>query len=229
VVAIFQDRRDAGRALVQVLRDQLRDDLSRQDAIVLALPRGGVPVAFEVAQELNLPLDVFVVRKLGVPGQEELAMGAVASGGLVVMQDEVVRAFHIRPEVIDSVAARELQEIARRETAYREGGLPAHLHGRSVILIDDGLATGATMRAAARALHPLAQRLIVAVPVAARSTCDDLRSEVGQLVCLQTPEQFHAVGEFYRNFDQTTDDEVRAFLARAREHNRSLTPPRSPQ
>lgn len=214
---IFQDRRDAGRALAPVLRDELREDLSAHNAIVLALPRGGVPVAFEVAQELGLPLDVFVVRKLGVPGQEELAMGAVASGGLVVMQDEVVRAFHIGPEAIDSVVARELEEIARREAAYREGRPPAHLHGRSVILIDDGLATGATMKAAVRALRPVAQRLIVAVPVAAPSTCDDLRCEVDQLICLETPERFHAVGEFYRNFDQTTDDEVRAFLAKARD------------
>lgn len=229
MVTIFQDRRDAGRALAQVLRDDFREDLNSQDAIVLALPRGGVPVAFEVAQELGLPLDVFVVRKLGVPGQEELAMGAVASGGVVVMQDEVVRAFHISAEVIDSVAAREQQEIARRETAYREERPPAQLQGRSLILIDDGLATGATMKAAVRALRPVAQRLIVAVPVAAPSTCVELRREVDQLVCLQTPEQFHAVGEFYRNFDQTTDDEVRAFLAKAREHNHSPTQPRSPQ
>jgi predicted phosphoribosyltransferase len=229
VVIIFQDRRHAGRALAQVLRDELRQDLIPQDAIVLALPRGGVPVAFEVSRELQLPLDVLVVRKLGVPGQEELAMGAVASGGLVVMQDEVVSAFHIGPAVIDSVVARELREIARRETAYREGRSPARLQGRSVILIDDGLATGATMKAAARALRPMAQRLIVAVPVAARSTCDDLRQEVDHLFCLETPEPFHAVGEFYRNFDQTTDEEVRAFLAEAREHTHGLARPRSPQ
>ncbi len=206
---VFEDRRHAGRALAHALREQL----DWADATVLGLPRGGVPVAFEVARALQLPLDVFVVRKLGVPGQEELAMGAVASGGLVVVQADVVRSFAISWETIDAAAHRELQEIARRESLYREGRSPVRVEGRTVILIDDGLATGSTMRAAARALRPVVERLFVAVPVAASATCEELRREVDALVCLETPDPFHAVGEFYQNFDQTSDDEVRALLA----------------
>jgi len=215
VVIIFQDRRQAGLALARVVRDELDEEPRADNALVLGLPRGGVPVAFEVACGLCLPLDVFVVRKLGVPGQEELAMGAVASGGLVVIQSDVVSAYAISQETIDGIAARERVEIERREEAYRGGRPPASVAGRTAILVDDGLATGATMKAAARALRPLARRIVVAVPVAARSTCDELRREVDQVVCLETPEPFHAVGEFYRNFDQTTDAEVRALLARA--------------
>jgi putative phosphoribosyl transferase len=215
VVIIFHDRRQAGSALAQVVRDECAAELATEDIIVLGLPRGGVPVAFEVARELHLPLDIFIVRKLGVPGQEELAMGALASGGVVVTQSDVVRAFGIRQEIIDAVVARERIEIERRETAYRDGRPPSLLEGRTVILVDDGLATGATMKAAARALRPIAPRILVAVPVAAYGTCEELRHEVDQLVCLESPEPFHAVGEFYHNFDQTTDDEVRALLARA--------------
>ncbi|MGB9031697.1 MAG: phosphoribosyltransferase [Acidobacteriaceae bacterium] len=216
VVIIFQDRRQAGLALAQVLGDELAEGLSAGDAIVLGLPRGGVPVAFEIAHGLHLPLDVFVVRKLGVPGQEELAMGAIASGGMVVLQADVIAAFSIRQETIDDVVARERLEIERREAAYRDGRPPARLDGRAIILVDDGLATGATMTAAVRALRPVARRVLVAVPVAAPSTRDELRREADEVICLETPEPFHAVGEFYRNFEQTTDAEVRALLAQAR-------------
>ena len=216
VVIIFQDRRQAGIALAQVLSEELGEDLSAGDAIVLGLPRGGVPVAFEIAHALHLPLDVFVVRKLGVPGQEELALGAIAGGGMVVLQSDVIAAFSIQQETIDAVFARERLEIERREAAYRDGRPSALLDGRTVILVDDGLATGATMTAAVRALRPVARRVLVAVPVAALSTRDELRREADQVVCLETPEPFHAVGEFYRNFDQTSDAEVRALLAQAR-------------
>ncbi|HEX3985626.1 MAG TPA: phosphoribosyltransferase family protein [Acidobacteriaceae bacterium] len=208
---MFEDRRHAGRALAHAVGQQLET----AGAIVLALPRGGVPVAFEVAQALHLPLDVFVVRKLGVPGQEELAMGAVASGGLVAVQRDVVRAFAISQETIDAAAAREREEVARAEALYREQRPPVQVQGRTVILIDDGMATGSTMRAAARSLRPGVQRVFVAVPVAAAPTCAELRREVDALVCLETPEPFHAVGEFYRDFDQTGEDEVRALLAAA--------------
>jgi predicted phosphoribosyltransferase len=216
VVIIFQDRRQAGLALAQVLSEELGEDLSAGDAIVLGLPRGGIPVAFEIAHALHLPLDVFVVRKLGVPGQEELALGAIAGGGMVVLQSDVIAAFSIQQETIDAVVARERLEIERREAAYRDGRPSALLDGRTVILVDDGLATGATMTAAVRALRPVARRVLVAVPVAALSTRDELRREADQVVCLETPEPFHAVGEFYRNFDQTSDAEVRALLAQAR-------------
>lgn len=211
MMGVFEDRRHAGRALAHVVREQL----AWAGAIVLGLPRGGVPVAFEVARTLSLPLDVFVVRKLGTPGQEELAMGAVASGGLVVVQPDVVRAFGISRQTIDEAASRENAEIARREVLYREGRPPIRVDGRTVILIDDGLATGSTMRAAALALRPAAERVFVAVPVAAPATCEELRREVDALVCLEMPENFRAVGAFYRDFDQTSDDEVRSLLAAA--------------
>jgi len=211
MMGVFEDRRSAGRALTHAVREQL----DWTGAIVLGLPRGGVPVAFEVAHALHLPLDIFVVRKLGVPGQEELAMGAVASGGLVVIQADVVRAFAIARETINAAAARERDEIERREALYRNGRLPVPVEKRTVILIDDGLATGSTMRAASRALRPLAERVFVAVPVAAQSTCEELRREVDGLVCLEKPENFHAVGEYYRNFEQTSDEEVCELLAAA--------------
>jgi len=210
-MGVFEDRRHAGRALAHAVRERL----DWEGALLLGLPRGGIPVAFEVACALQRPLDVFVVRKLGVPGQEELAMGAVASGGIVVIHADVVRAFSIVQPTIDAVVERERHEIARREALYRDGRPPLQVEGRTLILIDDGLATGSTMRAAARALRPMAGRVCVAVPVAARATCEELSREVDQLVCLETPEPFHAVGEFYREFDQTSDEEVRRLLAAA--------------
>jgi putative phosphoribosyl transferase len=206
---IFTDRREAGRILAQALRVVIHE----KDAIVLGLPRGGVPVAYEVARELRLPLDVFVVRKLGVPGQQELAMGAVASGGLVVLNDEVIRAYGIGPETIEAVAARERAEMERREALWREGRAPLALTRRTAILVDDGLATGATMKAAARALRPLAGRLLAAAPVASAGAYYEVSREVDWLTCVERPLRFVAVGEYYRSFDPTPDDEVRVLLA----------------
>jgi len=208
----FQNRRDAGRALAQAVAKL--DDLG--DAVVLGLPRGGVPVAYEVACGLNLPLDIFIVRKLGVPGQEELAMGAIASGGTIVTNQSIVQHSGISPEVIELIAKRERLEIERREWAYRDGRPPIPLEGRTAILVDDGLATGATMLAAARALRPRARRVIAAVPVASEMTCKELSGEVDRIICTTTPEPFFAVGMFYRDFAQTTDEEVRTLLSQSR-------------
>jgi putative phosphoribosyl transferase len=210
---IFQNRRDAGRVLAQMIKSSC----DYKDAIVLGLPRGGVPVAFEIAHELSLPLDILVVRKLGVPGQEELAMGAVASGGTIVINQTVVHELGISLETIEQVAKRERLEIERRERAYRDGRQAAQIDGRTAILVDDGLATGSTMTAAARSLRQRARKVSIAVPVAAISTCEQLRSEVDQVICATTPEPFFAVGSFYQDFAQTTDDEVRALLSQA--HN----------
>jgi len=206
---LFRDRRDAGRVLARLL-EPYRD---RDDVVVLALPRGGVPVAYEVATALGAPLDVLLVRKLGVPGQEELAMGAIASGGIVVVNDDVVRDLGIRPEVVQSVAEQEGQELLRREHAYREGRPPTDVAGKVVILVDDGLATGSSMLAAVhvlREMHPA--QIVVAVPAAPESTCRELRSMVDDLVCATTPSPFLAVGQSYWDFTQTTDDEVRQLL-----------------
>ncbi|HEY6446139.1 MAG TPA: phosphoribosyltransferase family protein [Acidobacteriaceae bacterium] len=211
---IFHDRREAGRALGRALRAAA--DLV--DPIVLALPRGGVPVAFEVAQELQAPLDVFMVRKLGVPGQEELAMGAVAGNGIVVLNEPVIRAFGIEPSAIDEAVARERQEMERGTALYRGGREPLSLEGRTAILVDDGLATGATMKAAVRAVRPLARRVMAAAPVGAATTCAQLRGEVDGLVCLEESQHFLAVGEFYRHFDPTGDDEVRMLLEQAQQN-----------
>ncbi|HEY1637964.1 MAG TPA: phosphoribosyltransferase [Rhizomicrobium sp.] len=212
---MFQDRRDAGRTLARIVA-KTRD---LHDGIVLGLPRGGVPVAYEVACQLNLPLDVFIVRKLGVPGEEELAMGAVASGGTVVINPSIVHHLGISPEVVQAAVQREEVEIERRERAYRNGYPPVRVADRTAILVDDGLATGATMLAAARALRPKTERVIVAVPVSAERTCNELRGEVDEVICANTPEHFFAVGAFYRDFTQTTDEEVRSLLSQARKRH----------
>lgn len=207
----FRDRSEAG----QLLAERLIAYAGRPDILVLALPRGGVPVAYEVARALGAPLDVFVVRKLGIPGHEELAMGAIASGGVRVLNDDVVQALHIPERVIEAVAARELRELERRERAYH-GDRPApDVRNRTVILVDDGLATGSTMRAAVAALRRLGPaRIVVAVPTAAPSTCEEFRREADECICQITPEPFHAVGLWYQDFSQTTDDEVRDLLDR---------------
>ncbi len=209
---IFHNRADAGRALAR----RLTRYANRPDVLVLALPRGGVPVGFEVARALRAPLDVFLVRKLGVPGQEELAMGAIATGGVRVVNDDVVSALHIPDEVIDSVAETQWRELERRERSYRDDRPLPDVRGRTVILIDDGLATGSTMRAAVAALRQQGPaRVVVAVPVASASTCEDFRAVVDDVVCALTPEPFYAVGSWYRDFTQTTDDEVHALLDEA--------------
>ncbi len=206
----FRDRREAGRQLAA----RLSAYANRPDVLVLALPRGGVPVAYEVARALGAPLDIFVVRKLGVPGYEELAMGAVATGGVRVLNDEVVRGLGIPDYVIDAVAAREQLELARRERLYRGGRLPPDVRGRTVILVDDGLATGATMHAAVRALRAQQPaRIVVAIPTASPQTCEELKAEADDVICTITPEPFQAVGRWYEDFSQTTDEEVRDLLA----------------
>jgi erythromycin esterase-like protein/predicted phosphoribosyltransferase len=210
----FRDRSEAGR----LLASKLAAYGNHPDVLVLALPRGGVPVAYEVARVLGAPLDVFLVRKLGVPGHEELAMGAVATGGVRVLNDQVVRALRIPDYVIDAVTAQEQQELTRRERLYRGGRPSPDVRGRTVILVDDGLATGATMHAAIKALRQLQlARLVVAVPTAAPETCEALRAEVDEVICAITPEPFYAVGLWYEDFSQTTDEEVRDLLAR-RQH-----------
>jgi predicted phosphoribosyltransferase len=187
---------------------------------VLALPRGGVPVGFKVAQALHAELDVFLVRKLGVPGHEELAMGAIATGGVVFLNDDVIENLHIPPAVIETVAVTERRELDQRERLYRDDRPPPDVHGRTVILVDDGLATGSTMRAAVKALRLQdPSRVVVAVPVAARQTCDLLRTEVDDVVCAYTPEPFYAVGLWYDDFSPTSDEQVRDLLDRsARQH-----------
>ena len=211
--ARFRDRREAGRLLGEVLKQHA----GRPGLLVLALPRGGVPVGYEVARALNAPLDVMLVRKLGVPGHEELAMGAIASGGVRILSKDVVSTLGIADREIAAVAAVEEEELARREKAYRGDRSPPDMKGRTVILVDDGLATGSTMRAAAAALRAQGvERLIVAVPVAPPETCEALRSEVDEVVCALEPEPFLAVGLWYEDFSQTTDEEVRELLRQAR-------------
>jgi len=214
----FRDRREAGRALAAKLAAYAH----RPDVLVLALPRGGVPVAYDVARALGAPLDVFIVRKLGIPGHEELAMGAVATGGVRVLNEQVVHALNIPDHVIDAVTAWEQQELARRERLYRGDRPPPDVRGRTVILVDDGLATGASMHAAIAALRrQQPAHIVVAVPIAAPETCDALRAEVDDVVCAITPEPFHAVGLWYDDFSQTTDEEVGDLLARAAQADRA--------
>jgi putative phosphoribosyl transferase len=210
---IFLDRLDAGRHLAT----KLMNHKNRPNVLVLALPRGGVPVAYEVAQALEVPMDIFLVRKLGVPGHEELAMGAIATGGVRVLNDETIDYLGIPDSVIEAITARELKELERRERAYRGPRPPPDIKGKTVILIDDGLATGSTIRAAAQALRQQEPaKIIVAVPVSAPQTCDEYRIGVEEIVCALTPEPFFGVGQWYLDFSQTSDDEVRQLLERAR-------------
>jgi putative phosphoribosyl transferase len=205
----FRDRQDAGVQLAAHLLRYAGDP----NVVVLGLPRGGVPVAYEVARILQVPLDVFVVRKLGVPGHRELAMGAIAAGGVRVLNPDVVSAVRISEPMIATVAAQEQKELERQQRAYRGDGPFPDLAGRIVIVVDDGLATGSTMRAAVKALRQMQPaRIVVAAPVAAAETCRSLAAEADEVVCVSTPESFHAVSMWYQEFSQTTDEEVRSLL-----------------
>jgi putative phosphoribosyl transferase len=208
---VFRDRAEAGRALAKLLTGY--ED--QKNVLVLGVPRGGVPVAFEVAAKLHAPLDVFIVRKLGVPGREELAFGAIASGGIRFLDTEIVEAVGISEQIIEKITAAETQELERRERAYREWRSPLTVEGQTVILVDDGIATGSSMQVAMTALRERkASRLVVAVPVAPASTCRRLRSQVDDLICVQMPKSFYAIGEFYEDFSQVSDQEVTDLLRR---------------
>jgi putative phosphoribosyl transferase len=210
----FRDRSQAGRTLAESLSWLA----GRDDLLVLGLPRGGVPVAYEVARALDAPLDVFVVRKLGLPGHEELAMGAIASGGVRVLNEPLIRELGVRDDELERVTAAEAEELERRERAYRGDRAPIDVTGRTVVLVDDGLATGATMRAAALAVREEgAASVVVAVPVASAQTCDEFREVVDHVVCALTPEPFYAVGLWYEDFSPTSDEEVRELLGRLAE------------
>ena len=216
---IYSNRSEAGKFLAALLTSYA----DRADVLVLALPRGGVPVAFEVAKELRAPLDIFLVRKLGLPGHEEFAIGAIATGGVRVLNDDVVDYLGISDDVIDSIAAKELRELERRERAYRGDRREPNVRGKTVVLVDDGLATGSTMRAAASALRQQAPaRIVVAVPVSAPQTCDEYRMGVDEIICAATPKRFYGVGRWYRDFSQTSDDEVRELLKRSRSEQREV-------
>jgi predicted phosphoribosyltransferase len=219
-MSTFKDRREGGRRLASELADQASGDL-----VVLALPRGGVPVAYEVACALGAPLDIFVVRKLGVPGHEELAMGALASGGLIVLNDDIVSARNISAEVIADVARQETHELVRREHLYRGSRQPVNIADKTVIVVDDGLATGATMRAAIQALRKgTPQQIVVAVPIGEPETCSAVAEEADQTVCAVTPEPFRSVGEWYEDFSETSDEEVRELLGVAWRTESERTP-----
>jgi len=207
---MFADRHEAGRILGEMVA-RLPDIAG---GAVLGLVRGGVPVAFEVAKACSLPLDILLVRKLGVPWQPELAMGAVASGGAIVLNQDVLRSCRISGAQLEQVTSREREELHQREALYRQGQTATPIQGRAVILVDDGLATGASMRVAIRAVKDAARRIIVAVPVGAKSTCEELKTMADEVVCAWTPEPLEAVSQFYRQFNPTSDDEVRALLKR---------------
>ena len=211
----FRNRIEAGQRLAKPLLGYA----NRPDVLILALPRGGVPVAYQVAQALNVPLDLCLVRKLGVPGRTELAMGAIATGGIRILNPEVVSGFRIDPQQIEVVANQELQELERRDRAYRGQRPPPPIHNRTIILVDDGLATGSTMRAAIAAMRRQRPRsIVVAIPVAAPSICRELEAEVEQVVCLEMPEPLYAIGNWYADFSQTTDAEVCELLTIAQQH-----------
>ena len=216
----FNDRRHAG----QVLAEAVCALAGIKDGVVLALLRGGVPVAYEVAVACHLPLDVLVVRKLGVPGREELAMGAIAGGGGLVLNQDVLDAYRISETRLRQVIEREQQELERREKLYRQGRLAADIVGRTAILVDDGLATGASMRAAVRAVKGRSRQVIVAVPVGAASTCAELAGDADQVICLLRPEPMEAVSLFYRQFEQTGDEEIRQLLRATERVQRDETP-----
>lgn len=214
VDGVLADRRTAGRLLAQVLGSYAR----RPDTIVLALPRGGVPVGYEIARTLHVPMDVLIVRKLGVPGHEELAMGAIASGGAYVLDNDLAAQLHVSRDQIARVVEHERVELRRRETAYRDDRPQPDIEDKTVIVVDDGLATGSSMIAGVRALRSRKpRRIIVAVPVGAYETCERVGREADGIVCMRTPEPFRAVGLHYADFSQTTDEEVRALLADANE------------
>jgi putative phosphoribosyl transferase len=209
---IFANRTEAGHRLARCLKGYA----GRDDVIVLAAPRGGVPVAYEVATSLRLPLDIFVLRKLGVPGREELAFGAIASGGVRILDLDTVRAVSLSASEINQVTQAEEWELERREHKYRGGRPPLHLTGLTVILVDDGIATGSSMRAAIRALRQMKPAaLVIATPVAPRSACERLRAEADELICLEMPEPFYGVGQFYKDFSQVSDEEVAELLDKA--------------
>jgi predicted phosphoribosyltransferase len=211
-MTLFKDRLEAGRQLAE----RLKQEVQAPDIIVLALPRGGVPVGYEVARGLRASLDVFLVRKLGLPWHPELAMGAIASGGTTVMNEGVVHSMGVAQEDIDAVIQQEQAELERRERLYRGDRPPPQVTGRTVILVDDGLATGSSMRAALKALRQSnPARLLAAVPVGPADVCRQLANEADEAICLSTPSHFEAVGKWYRNFEQTSDDEVRSYLGQA--------------
>jgi len=210
----FENRTEAGRKLAK----RLSSYANRNDVIVLGVPRGGVPVAFEISQALKAPLDVFLVRKLGAPGHEELAMGAIASGGVRVLDRETIEALGVTELEIESTTVKEQKELERRERVYRGGRPPLDVRGKTVIVVDDGIATGSSMRAGIKALRQMKPaRIVVAVPVAPESTCSHLEREVDELVCLDTPELFYAIGQFYADFSQVTDGEVQGLLRQSAE------------
>lgn len=217
---LFANRREAG----DWLADRLAGYEGRRDAVVLALPRGGVPVAFEIAQALHLPLDLMLVRKLGVPGHEELAMGAIAGSGVQVMNEDIIHSLHIPPLAIERVAEAEQRELERRNKAYRGDRPPLNLKGKTVILVDDGMATGATMSAAANAARKQqAARVVVAVPVASDSACEMVRQSADEVVCMHVPTYFNGVGAFYSDFEQTSDSEVQTLLKMSQQQEKKKT------